>query len=124
GDSQAPRILGEAAEGEGRGMILFAYGANMNPGRMAELCPEFRTIGVARLLNYRLCFPRFSQAGGGAVAGMEPHAENAVWGVLYEISPGDLPILNYHQGYDPDGLVTQNQHVLREITVLRMGGSE
>ena len=31
-------------------MILFAYGANMNPGLMAERCPEFRTLGVARLV--------------------------------------------------------------------------
>src|SRR5690606_2060198 len=65
-----------------------------------------------------------SQAHGGAIAGMEPFADSAVWGVLYDIPPGDLPVLNYHEGYDPDGLMIRNQHVLREITVLRLGGSE
>jgi gamma-glutamylcyclotransferase (GGCT)/AIG2-like uncharacterized protein YtfP len=105
-------------------MILFAYGVNMNPGLMAERCPEYRTIGVARLMNYRLCFPRYSRTHNGAVAGMEPHAEGAVWGVLYEVSPNDLPVLNYQEGFDPDGPMARNQRALREITVLRMGGSE
>ncbi len=105
-------------------MILFAYGANMNPGLMAERCPEFRTVGVARLMDYRLCFPRFSRARNCATASIEPSSSSAVWGVLYEIPPNDIPVLNYHEGYDPGAPVAHNERILREVTVLRMGGSE
>lgn len=105
-------------------MILFAYGANMNPGLMAERCPEFRTIGVARLMDYRLCFPRYSRVTKCAVAGIEPSVGDAVWGVLYDISPNDVPVINYHEGYDPGGAMEHNERVLREVTVLRVGGSE
>ena len=51
-------------------MIYFTYGSNMNPGQMIERCPETRTIGVARLVDYRLCFPRFSRPRNCAVAGI------------------------------------------------------
>ena len=105
-------------------MILFAYGSNMNPGLMADRCPEFRTIGVARLMDYRLCFPRFSRARNCATAGIEPWPGDAVWGVLYEISPNDVPVLNYHEGFEPSAPVDQNERIPREVTVLRMGGSE
>jgi hypothetical protein len=105
-------------------MILFAYGANMNPGLMAERCPEFKTIGVARLMDFRLCFPRYSRDHNCATASIEPHEGGAVWGVLYEIAAGDLPVLNYHEGYDPAAPVTKNERILREVTVLRSGGSE
>lgn len=105
-------------------MILFAYGANMNPGLMADRCPEFRTIGVARVMDYRLCFPRFSRERGCATASIEPSPGAAVWGVLYEIPPGDIPVLHYHEGYDPAGPVARNERILRDVTVLRLGGSE
>ena len=123
-DPEAAGLLGEAPQGAGREMILFAYGSNMNPGLMADRCPEFRTIGVARLMDYRLCFPRFSRARNCATAGIEPSPGDAVWGVLYEISPNDVPVLNYHEGYEPSAPVEQNERILREVTVLRMGGSE
>jgi hypothetical protein len=105
-------------------MILFAYGSNMNPGQMALRCPEHRTLGVARLVDYRLCFPRHAPEANGPAAGVEPHRGDAVFGVLYEIAPNDIPILNYHEGYDPDGPVTANRRILRDVTVLRVGGSE
>jgi hypothetical protein len=96
----------------------------MNPGQMSLRCPEARTLGVARLVNHRLWFPRFSRAWNCATAGVEPHPGSAVWGVLYEIQPNDIPVLNYHEGYDPQGPVAANKRVLREVTVLRLAGSE
>ena len=105
-------------------MILFAYGSNMNPGLMADRCPEFRTLGVARLMDYRLCFPRYSRARNCATAGIEPCARRCGVGRPLRISPNDVPVLNYHEGYEPDGAAEQNERILREVTVLRMGGSE
>lgn len=105
-------------------MIYFAYGANMSPGQIAQMCPEHRTIGVARLVDHRLCFPRVSRAFHCASAGIEPAPGSAVWGVLYDISDADLPVLNYHQGYNPHGSAAANEHLLRKVTVLRLGGSQ
>lgn len=105
-------------------MIYFAYGSNMNPGQMAARCPEHRTIGIARLDNYRLYFPRFSRARNCASAGIEPVAGNAVWGVVYDIPPGDVVILNHHEGYDPEGPVAANRHIMRDVTVKVVGQPE
>jgi hypothetical protein len=91
---------------------------------MAERCPEFRTIGVARVMNYRLCFPRFSRERQCATASIEPADGGAVWGVLYDIPTNDLPVLNYHEGYDPSVPVARNERILREVTALRIGGSD
>lgn len=105
-------------------MILFAYGDSMNPGQMALRCPEHRTLGIARLMDHRLCFPRYSGEARSPAVSIEPHAGDAVWGVLYEIPPIDVTVINHHEGYDPDGPVTRNQHMLREVTVLKSPGSE
>jgi hypothetical protein len=105
-------------------MILFAYGANMNPGQMSERAPEARTLGVARLVDFRVCFPRFSKARNCASAGIEPNPGSAVWGVLYDVPEHDVPVLNHHEGFNPHGAIAENKRLLRNVTVLRMGGSE
>jgi gamma-glutamylcyclotransferase len=102
-------------------MILFAYGSNTNPGIMAQRCPDAETLGAARLMDYRLCFPRFSRAHNCALAGIEPSPGHAVWGVLFEIPPAEVDILNYHEGYDPKASAARNDRILREITVQRVG---
>jgi hypothetical protein len=105
-------------------MILFAYASLMNPGVMSERSPGARTLGVARLVDYCLCFPRFSVARNCASAGIEPRPGNAVWGVLYDVPENDVPVLNYHEGYEPQSPVAANRRIPREVTVLRLGGSE
>jgi len=101
-------------------MILFAYGSNTNPGVMAERCPDAETLGAARLMDYRLCFPRFSRLRQCALAGIEPSPGHAVWGVLFRIPPAEAEIMNYHEGYDPAGPVTRNERILREVAVHRV----
>jgi hypothetical protein len=105
-------------------MIYFAYGTDMNPGQMAERCPGHRSIGVARLPGHRLCFPRFSRTWRCASASIAPSRNDVVFGALYEVPADEVAVLNYQQGYDPDGPPELNRHELREFTVLRMGGSE
>lgn len=105
-------------------MIYFAYGSNMNLGQMIGRCPETRALGVARLVDYRLCFPRFSRTHQCASASVEPYPGSAVFGVLYDVSENDLPVLHYHEGYDPHGPAELNRHTFREVTVLRLGGSQ
>jgi hypothetical protein len=105
-------------------MIYFAYGANMNPAQMTERSPGHRTIGVARLMDHRLHFPSFSPTWRCASASITPSAGDAVFGVLYEVPLNDVPILHHQAGYNPDGAPEANRHMVREVTVLRVRGSE
>ena len=105
-------------------MIYFAYGSNLNPTQMAERCPGHRSLGVARLTDHRLCFPRYSRAWRCATAGFEASPGDVLWGALYDVPDEDLPILHHHEGYNPDGAAELNRHDFRQITVLRLGGSE
>ena len=105
-------------------MIYFAYGSDMNPGEMAERCPGHRSIGVARLPDHRLCFPRFSRSRGSASASIEPSSGDVVFGALYDLPADEVPVRHYQHGYDPDGPADLNRHDFRQITVRRQGGSE
>ena len=51
------------------------------------------------------------------------NTETLAW-VIYDISESDLPVLHHNEGYDPYGPSAVNERILREITVLRLGGSE
>ncbi len=105
-------------------MIYFAYDADMNPAQIAERCPGYRTLGVARLTDHRLTFPRFSRTWGCAAASITPSRNDTVFGVLYQVPEEDVLALNYQHGYDPDGPRELNRDELRAVTVLKVGGSE
>lgn len=105
-------------------MIYFAYGSNLNPGQMFDRCPSHRTLGVARLADHRLIFPRFSRARRCASASIEPCPGDAVWGVVYKLAADDIPVLHHHEGYEPERPMEENRHDLREVSVVRMDGSE
>lgn len=102
-------------------MIYFAYGSNLDPGQMFERCPSHSTIGIARLPDHRLTFPRYSPVRHCATAGVEPSEGDNVWGVLYRIGEDDIPILHYHEGFDPFGPEDENRHVLEKVQVIRPG---
>jgi hypothetical protein len=105
-------------------MIYFAYGTDINPAQMAERCPGHRSLGVVRLPEYRLWFPRFSRTWNCASASITPSPNDTVFGVLYDVPPIEVATLHYQFGYDPEGRAEFNRHELHEVTVLRVGGSE
>ena len=105
-------------------MIYFAYRSDLSPVEMMARCPGYRSVGVARLPDHRLVFPRFSRLHRGAVAGFESSTGDVVWGALYEIADHELPILHHQEGHVPDGPASLNEAEFREVTVLRLGGSE
>ena len=107
-----------------RSMIYFAYRSDLSPAEMTARCPGYRSVGVGRLPDHRLVFRRFSRINRGATAGFEPHAGEVVWGALYEIPSDELPILHQQEGYAPDGPASLNEAEFRQVTVLRLGGSE
>jgi hypothetical protein len=105
-------------------MIYFAYGADLNPARLLRRAPGHRSLGVARLANYKLVFPRFAREWNGASASIDASAGDVVFGALYDLPPDDVPVLHRHKGYDPDGPAELNEHVFREVTVRRVSNNE
>ncbi len=78
----------------------FAYGSNMNPGRMRERTVEFSLRQSAVLDGYALCFNKISASypGSGAANIVEsPHSR--VEGILYLVTAGGLAALDRFEGY-------------------------
>jgi hypothetical protein len=105
-------------------MLYFAYGSDLNPAQMAEVCPGYRSLGVARLADFRLTFPRFSRAWNGGVAGLEPSPGDAVFGALYDVPADEVPVMHYHRGYDPAAEPEANEHLFGEVAVRRLATGE
>jgi gamma-glutamylcyclotransferase (GGCT)/AIG2-like uncharacterized protein YtfP len=80
-------------------MLYFAYGSNMEKTQMQKRCPSHKFISVARLEHYTLAFTRYSDRWGGGVADLLPERGKVVHGVLYDISPSDLQLLDQYTGY-------------------------
>ena len=76
----------------------FAYGSNMNPQQMAERCSAARVVCAACLPGYRLAFYGRNRVWDGGqetvVQTPGPDKEQAVWGVLYELSFSDAASLD------------------------------
>ncbi len=70
----------------------FAYGSNLDRAQMNARCPENRRIGKAILPGYRWIITTRGYAN------VVPCQEEAVEGVLYEISPSDEASLDWHEG--------------------------
>lgn len=93
-------------------MIYFGYGSNMSPRIMAATCGDWRALGAAKLMDYRLAFTRKSARWGHGVADVVPAAGEIVWGVLYEIGDDCLAALDVKEGVG----IAYNRH---QITVTR-----
>ncbi len=103
-------------------MLYFAYGSNLDPLQMRLRCPDARHVGKARLDGFRLCFPRRSVVRETAVAGLEPAAEAAVWGVLYEVDESDMGRLDEREGYDRRRAIADNPRNRATVTVVQADG--
>ncbi len=74
-------------------VIYFAYGSNMKAGRLKKIAPSAKPIGRGRLNEKKLVFNKKSVDGSGK-ANLLHQPRAAVWGVLYELDPRDLPELD------------------------------
>ena len=85
-------------------VTYFAYGSNMAPDTIAQLCPKHRYLGVACLEGYRLAFTRQSVKTGTGVADIIPvlggeAEDNTVSGVLYKIDQTGLEAIDRKEGF-------------------------
>jgi gamma-glutamylcyclotransferase (GGCT)/AIG2-like uncharacterized protein YtfP len=97
-------------------MIYFAYGSNMDPVQMRTRCAGSRALGPGVLAEHRLCFSHWSEVRGHAAASIEPAAGEQVWGVLYEMTPGDWTRLHVFEGHLGDDH-PENGYDLRPVEI-------
>lgn len=79
----------------------FAYGSNMNPGRVRARNMKFDTYSSGMLEGYRLAFNKRSvKFPGAASANVEPTEGCRVEGVLYRLESADeIEVMDVFEGY-------------------------
>lgn len=84
-------------------MQYFAYGSNCNPAVMQRKGVRYQARQAARLLGYRLLFNKRSLKttvpAGVGFANIHPDTAGCVEGILYDLVPDDLPMLDASERY-------------------------
>ncbi len=76
----------------------FAYGANIDPERMAARVRGVRAVGPATLDGYQLEFTIRDRAWGGGVANIRPEQSGRVWGMVWQGPDKAFAVLDTFQG--------------------------
>lgn len=81
-------------------MKIFAYGSNMCSARLRDRVPSARPLGPAFLSGHVLRFHKrgFRDGSGKADASASAVSDAGVWGVVYEIDPGEKANLDRAEG--------------------------
>lgn len=80
-------------------MLCFSYGSNMSLARLQQRVPSARFVAVATLPAHRLRFHKVSDDGSGKCDAEETgNPEDRVFGVVYEISGSEKPVLDQKEG--------------------------
>ena len=76
-------------------MYYFAYGSNMSLARIQKRVPSAAFWATAKLEGYRLCFHMRGIDGSAKCdAFYSGHKDDAVLGVVFDMSEAELPILD------------------------------
>jgi cation transport regulator ChaC len=86
------RTLQSCGTVRGGALLYFAYDANIEPSRLAEVAPEAEFRFIAHLPEWRLTFP--IPNGDGGLPSVHPEAGNAVWGAVFSIGSRELAAVN------------------------------
>lgn len=83
-------------------MLYFAYASNMDTAQMAERCPGARIVEGAVLADHTFVITNEGYAN------VPPAPGDAVFGLLWEITPADEAALDHYEGVRP-GLYRKEQ---------------
>jgi gamma-glutamylcyclotransferase (GGCT)/AIG2-like uncharacterized protein YtfP len=81
--------------------FVFAYGSNMDLTQMGERCPNSKDRFQpfpAKADGWKLWFPRHSERRQGGVGSIVSAEGEAVWGVVFGLTPEDLARLDRSEG--------------------------
>ena len=88
------------------GALVFAYGSNMHLPHVRSWAearqhprPQLRALGRAELRGHRLCWNYRSRWRPGGAANVESASKSSVHGVLLEVNPETLAILDQKEGH-------------------------
>ena len=73
-------------------MLYFAYDANIEPRRLAEIAPGAKFQFIAHLPEWKMEYPIPNGAGG--LPSVRPLPGNTVWGAVFSIKAADLAALD------------------------------
>ena len=79
-------------------MKIFCYGSNMSSKRIAERCSSSRFIGIAKVSGWKLLFNKRSKDGSGKANLVWTGDDSLVWGVIFDITDDEKPILDKFEG--------------------------
>jgi len=78
--------------------LYFAYGSNLSRQRQDERNLELELVGLAKLENHALWFPRYSEKQCTGVASFRSCAGEAVHGVVFRATDADWQRLDKEEG--------------------------
>lgn len=81
----------------------FIYNETLHPNQLKERAPEHSFLFRAYLPDHTLAFPRWSTVWRCGIASVVPSVGDRVWGVVFEITPEDLKILDQYGEEVPAG---------------------
>jgi len=97
-------------------LLYFAYGSNMNAGRMMRrgaVSPDQAALRFAvRLPDFRLAFDVWSEARDACAANLHPDPGSEVEGIAYPIDPEAVARLDIAEGH-PSWYLRQTVTLLR-----------
>jgi hypothetical protein len=76
----------------------FAYGANIDPDRMAARVPGVGLVGPGSVPGWQLEFTVRDREWGGGVANIRPAPGGRVWGVVWEADDEAFAVLDTYRG--------------------------
>ena len=79
-------------------MKIFCYGSNMNTERITERCSSSRFISRAKVNGWKLLFNKRSKDKSGKANLIYTGDMSSVWGVIFDISEEQKPILDAAEG--------------------------
>ena len=80
-------------------MYYFAYASNLSLKQMKKRCPQAKPVCTAILPNYTMVFTGWGRQWRGGVATIRVSQGAKVKGAIYEISPGDVKVLDRYEDY-------------------------
>ena len=80
-------------------LLYYSYGSNMSTPRLLKRTPSAKPVSIAYLNKHKLKFHKISKYGSGKCdIEFTNHPGDVVIGVLYEINPGEVSILDKIEG--------------------------
>jgi gamma-glutamylcyclotransferase len=105
-------------------MLIFTYGSMMSTAELKQRCPTALAVCNARLLDHKLRFNRESETRGGGVASVVHQPNSEVWGVVYDIIPNEIEVLDRHEGFKQGRPTKQNCYQRIACVVMPSGDAQ